>query len=320
MRKQAALLIAAAAVGLAGCGGSSGTATTAAVTTAVTEAAAAETEAAEEGAAEAEAKEAEDAEGAEDAAAEAEESEPVELVVFAAASMTETLNEISELYKEVAPNVTLTFNFDSSGTLKTQIQEGADCDIFISAGQKQMDQLDKDADPEVNTEGLDFVAEGTRIDLLENKVTLCVPEGNPKGIESFDDLAGQLKDGDILMAMGNSDVPVGQYTQKILAYYELSEEELANAGKITYGTNVKEVTTQITEASVDCGVVYCTDAFSAGLDPVDYATAEMCGQIIYPAAVLNVSQAPEDAQAFLDYLTGDEAMEVFAGVGFSAVE
>lgn len=123
-----------------------------------------------------------------------------------------------------------------------------------------------------------------------------------------------------LMAMGNSDVPVGQYTQKILAYYDLSEEDLAAAGAITYGTNVKEVTTQVSEASVDCGVVYCTDAFSAGLTVVDSATAEMCGQVIYPAAVMKSGTDPEKAQAFLDYLSTDEAMEVFESVGFSPVE
>lgn len=243
--------------------------------------------------------------------------EPVELVVFAAASMTETLTEIAEDYKEIAPHVTLTFNFDSSGTLKTQIQEGAACDIFISAGQKQMDQLDAAADPAVNTEGLDFVAQGTRLNLLENKVTLCVPEGNPAGLTSFDDLAAKLSAGDILLAMGNSDVPVGQYTQKILAYYGLDEAALAEAGVLTYGTNVKEVTTQVTEASVDCGIVYGTDAFSAGLTPVDTATAEMCGQVIYPAAVVNTSAHPQEAQAFLDYLSTDEAMAVFEAVGFA---
>lgn len=248
-----------------------------------------------------------------------QQEEKVELIVFAAASMTETLTEIAELYKEVAPNVTLTFNFDSSGTLKTQIQEGADCDLFISAGQKQMDQLDKTASAEVNTEGLDFVLEGTRVDLLENRVTLCVPDGNPKGVESFDDLAKKLAAGEVLMAMGNSDVPVGQYTQKILAYYELDEAALAAAGTVTYGTNVKEVTTQVKEASVDCGVVYCTDAFSAGLTPVDYATAEMCGQVIYPAAVLNVSKNADAAKAFLDYLQTDAAMAVFENVGFAPV-
>ena len=248
------------------------------------------------------------------------EAEPVELTVFAAASLTETLNQIAEDYKAVAPNVTLTFNFDSSGTLKTQIQEGAVCDVFLSAGQKQMDQLDKTADASVNTEGLDFVAEGTRVNLLENKVALCVAEGSDASIASFDDLAKALESSDILMAMGNSDVPVGQYTQQILTHYGLDEETLANAGKITYGSNVKEVTTQVTEGSVDCGVVYCTDAYSAGITPVDYATEEMCGQVIYPAAVLNISQHSEEAQAFLDYLQTDAAMQVFEEVGFSPVK
>lgn len=243
--------------------------------------------------------------------------EDTELIVFAAASMTETLTEIARLYEKTAPHVTLTFNFDSSGTLKTQIEEGAECDLFISAGQKQMDQIDKAAGSQVNTDGLDFVEEKTRMNLLENKVTLCVSEGNPGRIESFDDLAKALENSDILMAMGNSDVPVGQYTQKILAYYGLDEESLAKAGKITYGTNVKEVTTQISEGSVDCGVVYCTDAFSAGLSPVDYATAEMCGQVIYPAAVLNVSKNKEEAKLFLEYLAGEEAMTVFKSVGFA---
>lgn len=246
-----------------------------------------------------------------------ETADPVELTVFAAASLTETLNQIAEDYKTVAPDVTLTFNFDSSGTLKTQIQEGAVCDLFISAGQKQMDQLDASADASVNTEGLDFVLEGSRIDLLENKVTLAVPEGNPKGIDSFDALAEHLEAGDILLAMGNSDVPVGQYTQKILTYYGLDEAALANAGCITYGTNVKEVTTQVSEGSVDAGIIYCTDAFSAGLTVVDEATPEMCGQVIYPAAVLNTSEHQEEAQAFLDYLSTDEAMAVFEEVGFS---
>ena len=190
--------------------------------------------------------------------------EPVELTVFAAASMTETLREIGDLYTKEHPEVKVSFNFDSSGTLKTQIQEGAVCDLFISAGQKQMDQLDTKADPQVNTEGLDYVLESSRTDILENKVTLCVAEGSQSGIESFDDLAEALKNKQILMAMGNEDVPVGQYTQKILDYYGLQEEELAAAGKISYGSNVKEVTTQISEDSVDCGVIYCTDAYSAG--------------------------------------------------------
>lgn len=241
-----------------------------------------------------------------------------ELVVFAAASMTETLTQIKALYEAAHPDVSIVCNFDSSGTLKTQIQEGAACDLFISAGQKQMNQLDITADPAVNTDGLDFVAEGLRINLLENKVTLVVPEGNPKGITGFDQLAELLASGNVLLAMGNSDVPVGQYTQKILAFYGLDEQALASSGVLTYGTNVKEVTTQVAEMSVDCGVIYATDAFSAGLTVVDCATPDMCGQVIYPAAALKTAAQPEIAKGFLAYLTGEEAMAVFESVGFSS--
>ena len=253
------------------------------------------------------------------ASSEAASGESVELIVFAAASLTETLNAIAETYSAENPGVTFSFNFDSSGTLKTQIQEGADCDLFISAGQKQMNQLDSTASAEGNTEGLDFVDAESRVDLLENKVVLCVPEGSDKDIDSFDSLAEHLKAEDILFCMGNSDVPVGQYTQKILAYYDLDEAALAAAGVITYGSNVKEVTTQVSEASVDAGVVYCTDAYSAGLTPVDEATKEMCGQVIYPAAVMKNALHAEAAKEFLAYLRTDKAATVFESVGFTAL-
>jgi molybdate transport system substrate-binding protein len=246
------------------------------------------------------------------------QAQNAELIVFAAASMTETMEQIAELYKMKAPNVKLTYNFDSSGTLKTQIQEGAECDVFISAGQRQMDQLDSAASASVNTEGLDFVLQGTRTNFLENKVTLCVPKGNPAEIKNFADLADKLANGNILFAMGNSDVPVGQYTQRILKFFNLDEKQLANGGKITYGTNVKEVTTQISASSVSCGVVYCTDAYSAGLEIVDYATVEMCGQVIYPAAIMKTGKNPDAAAAFLEYLKTDEALAVFEKVGFAA--
>ena len=232
-------------------------------------------------------------------------AEPVELIVFAAASLTETLDEIIEDYKTVAPNVTITPTYDSSGTLLDQIQAGAECDLFLSAGASQMDTLEEDGG----------VLEGSRLDLLENKVALAVPEGNPKGIESFDQLAELLKSGDVTLAIGNSDVPVGQYTQKIFTYYGLNEADISSC--LTYGSNVKEVTTQVSAGAVDCGIIYATDAFSAGLTTVDGATAEMCGQVIYPAAVVASSQHPDEAQAFLNYLTTADAGAVFESVGFT---
>ena len=247
------------------------------------------------------------------------QEEKTELVVFAAASLTETLTQLGEYYMAEHPDVSLTFNFDSSGTLKTQIQEGADVDLFLSAGQKQMDQLDITADPAVNTEGLDFVLEGTRLDILENKVALAVPEGNPANIQSYEDLAAGLKAGSVLLAMGNADVPVGQYTQKIFAYFGLDEQALAQAGCITYGSNVKEVTTQVAEGAVDCGIIYQTDAFSDHLTVVDTATAAMCGQVVYPAAVMKVSKHPQEAKDFLSYLTSEAGDKVFAEVGFTPI-
>jgi len=232
----------------------------------------------------------------------------VELTVFAAASLTETLTELAARYQSATPGVSISFNFDSSGTLQTQIQEGAVCDLFLSAAPKQMDALEADG----------LLEDGTRLDLLENKVALAVPEGNPGGVESFDDLAERLKAGDVFLAVGGGDVPVGQYTRKIFDYYGI--EEAAVSDCLTYGSNVKEVTSQVAEAAVDCGVIYATDACSVGLTVVDEAAPELCGQVIYPAAVLKDSRYGDGAKAFLDYLRTPEAAVVFEAVGFTPLE
>lgn len=242
-----------------------------------------------------------------EAAASSEASgESVQLTVFAAASLTETLNEIAEQYKTVAPNVELVFNFDSSGTLKTQIEEGADCDLFLSAAQKQMNALEEE----------NLINADTRVDLLENKVVLAVPEGNPADIQSFEDIG---TDKCKLVALGNDDVPVGSYSVEILTNLGILDE-LESSNKITYGSNVKEVTTQVKEAAADCGIVYATDAYSAGLETVDEATADECRQVIYPAALTASTAHAEEAQAFLDYLTTDDAAAIFESVGFAMVK
>ena len=228
-------------------------------------------------------------------------AEPVELIVFAAASMTETMEEIAELYKVVAPNVTLVYNFDSSGTLLTQIQEGADCDLFISAAQRQMNTLDDDGE----------LLAGTRFNLVENKVALVVPSGNPANIHSFEDAANAS-----LLALGNSDVPVGQYSEEIFTNMGVWNDEFLS--RVTLGGNVKEVTTWVSEGSVDCGVVYATDAFSAGLDIVASAPeGTLQTPVVYPAAVLGGTQNADAAVSFLEYLKSPAASAVFESVGFA---
>ena len=248
------------------------------------------------------------------------QAEEVEVVVFAAASMEATLTQIADLYKEVAPNVKLTFTFDSSGTLKTQIEEGAVCDLFISAAQKQMNQLDS-ADTTGTNEGLDFVLSDTRINFVENKVVLAVPDDNPKDIQSFSDLATDKLS---LLCLGNDDVPVGAYSLQILDTLGIDIAALEADGKVTYASNVSEVANQVKEGAVDCGIIYATDAFTYELNVVDQATAEMCDQVIYPAAVMKCggSEASQAAaQAFLDYLHTDaDAIAVLEGVGFTVIQ
>lgn len=248
------------------------------------------------------------------AASSAADAEPVELTVFAAASMTETLTEIQSLYAEEAPNVTLVYNFDSSGTLKTQIEEGAVCDLFLSAGQKQMNQLDAEADASVNTDGLDFVDSNTRCDLLENKVVMIVPKGADSGITAFEDAA---TDKVSRIALGGSDVPVGQYSEQIFTSLGLWDGLNAD-GKISFGTNVKEVLTQVEQAAVDCGVVYQTDAAASdGVEIVAEAPEGSCAPAIYPVAVLKGSAHPEEAKAFLEFLKTDACAEIFTQAGFT---
>ncbi len=240
-------------------------------------------------------------------------AEPVELIVFAAASMTESLTQIAEMYKTVAPNVNLIYNFDSSGTLKTQIEEGADCDIFISAAQKQMNQLDASQDGDNNPDGLDFVAQGTRFNLVGNAVVMITPLDSDKGITDFSDV---LTDKVTLVALGNSDVPVGQYSEEI--YTNLGTwEELTASGKVTYGSNVKEVLALVAEGAVDCGIVYSTDAATEpGVQVVASAPEGSHKAITYPAAVLNTTANQEAAEAFLSYLQTDACAKVFTDIGF----
>ena len=144
-------------------------------------------------------------------------------------------------------------------------------------------------------------------------MVLAVPDANPAGIEGFSDLGtDRLK----LLCIGNEDVPVGAYSLEILTALGILDD-LESSGRLTYGSNVKEVTTQVKEGTVDAGIIYATDAFSAGLTVVDRADSSLCRQVIYPAAVLNTTKQEQAAKDFLAYLLSDAAMEVFRSVGFA---
>lgn len=255
-----------------------------------------------------------------DAAPSANEALEGEVTVFAAASLTESMDQIIAEFNKEYPNIEITANYGSSGTLVDQIKEGAACDIFISAAQKQMNQIDISADPEINTDGSDLVMEGTRIDLLENKCVLAVPEGNPAGITSFEDLKAAFDQDGFLFAMGAESVPVGAYTQKIFGYLGLDEAALAAAGKITYGEDVKGVTSAVSEATAKAGVIYGSDAYSAGLEVAATATEEMTGgKVIYPAAIIKTGTNYDLAEIFFDYIQGETAGRIFESVGFATL-
>lgn len=233
------------------------------------------------------------------------------LIVFAAASMTETMEELKDTYEKENSNIEIVYTFDSSGTLKTQIEEGAKVDLFISAAQKQMNALD----PSVGDVETEYVINPeTRIDLLENKVVLAAPEGNPKDVSEFSDIGNEKVE---KVALGNSDVPVGQYSEELLRNLGIWDEIQE---KVSYGSNVKEVTTWVDESVVDCGIIYKTDAFSAGLEVVNEADESMLdNKVIYPVAILEKTENKEEALKFLEFLKSEKASEVFQSVGFSPI-
>lgn len=235
-------------------------------------------------------------------------SAKTDLNVFAAASMTESLEELKAVFEEENPEINLVFNFDSSGTLKTQIAEGAACDVFISAAKKQMDELDPNRASKASNITID---PNTRFNLLENEVVLAVKEDSNKDIRSFDDIK---KDKVETIALGNADVPVGQYSESLLknmGIWDMIQD------KISFSSNVKEVTSWITEGAVDCGIIYSTDAKAAGLKIVATANPDMLDKkVIYPAALIENSPNREASEKFLEFLKSDRAREVFAQYGF----
>ncbi len=229
--------------------------------------------------------------------------EPYELVIAAAASLTDVTAEIKTLYEAENPGVTLTFTYGASGALQTQIEEGAPVDVFISAAQKQMDALADES----------LIVPETRVNLLENKVVLIVPAGSESAITSFDDLA---LDTVTTVAMGDpASVPAGQYAEEVLTSLNIKDTVEAKAN---FGTDVRQVLTWVENGEVDCGIVYATDA--ATTDKVTIiceAPAESVKAIIYPAAVLAASTYPDESAAFIAFLSSDECAALFAEYGFA---
>ncbi len=231
-----------------------------------------------------------------------------EIIIFAASSLTESITAIGDKFMENNTDIQIIYNFDSSGTLKTQIKEGAECDIFISANQKHMNDIDE------------YIVPLSKLNMLKNTVVLVVPKNNPKAIKSFDDLVHKIINEDMLLSMGNSDVPAGMYAIKLLRYLGLDERELANNGKISYASNVKEVTVQVLENVVDAGIVYQTDAHASGLEVVDIATEQMCGEAVYPLAILKDTHNHTIAHQFIEYILSEQSKKVFESAGFSVIE
>ena len=233
-----------------------------------------------------------------------------QLVVFAASSLTETLTEIKGVYEEANKGIEVVYNFDSSGTLARQIEEGAYCDVFISAALKQIDDLEGD------DEASSLVAPGSRRNILRNELVLVSDATTDMGIETFDDMKAAMEEHTALLSIGNSDVPAGKYASNLLKYLGIDEEAAAREGAVTYAGNVKEIVTQVQEGAAQIGLVYRTDAVAADIHIIDVATEEMCGEIVYPCCIMKGSNMSEEASAFLEMLTSEEGRKIFEEGGF----
>lgn len=230
-----------------------------------------------------------------------------EVYTFIAASLSNAMEEIQKKFHELYPEVEILYNADSSGTLQTQIEEGARCDIFFSAASKQMDAL---------IEGGQAKADSV-VNLLENKVVLIKPVGGETKVTGFENITDAAN-----MALAGDSVPVGQYAREIFENLGISEE--VEKMEINEGKNVTEVLAAVSEGSNEVGVVYATDAASVS-DSVEVIAEAPDGSlktpVLYPVGLITDQEAKESerqaAEAFLEYLQSDEALRVFQEYGFA---
>jgi len=229
----------------------------------------------------------------------------VTLYIQAAASLTDPLNEVAGIYMAAHPNVSLVVNFDSSGTLQAQIENGVPADIFFSAAESNMDAL--------AAQGL--IREESRRDMLQNVLVVVVPSGSTFGVSSLADLSDEAVR---VVALGDSEsVPVGKYGAQALASAGVSE---LVQPKTVLGKNAKAVISYVETKDADAGIVFKTDALaSESVDIVVEVDPSSHDRIVYPAAVLASSTEHDAATALLEYLSGAEALDVFEEYGFKAV-
>ncbi|NMA03267.1 MAG: molybdate ABC transporter substrate-binding protein, partial [Clostridiales bacterium] len=212
--------------------------------------------------------------------------ETVELLVSAAASLTDVMGELADAYKTEAPEIDLNFTFGSSGALQAQIEEGAPVDVFMSAAQKQMEAL----------KTANLMLDDTIKTLLVNKVVLIIPKDSDLKISSFEDLGNaDVKK----LAIGDpGNVPVGQYSEEIFKNLDLKDKVKP---KLVLGNDVRSVLTWVENGEVDCGIVYATDAFTT--DNVTIVTEAPEGshkEVTYPVGVVKDSKHSAESKAFLD--------------------
>jgi molybdate transport system substrate-binding protein len=232
----------------------------------------------------------------------AQDGKQTEIFISAAASLTDVMNELTLMYNKTNPNVKITYSFGSSGALQSQIEEGAPADIFMSAAQKQMNELDKK----------ELILKESRKNLLINKVVLITAKENPAGLKDFKDVtADKIK----LIALGEpKGVPVGQYSEEIFGFLGILD---AVKAKAIYGSDVRQVLTWVESGEAACGVVYATDAATTEkVKVVAEAPAGSHKPVIYPIAILKSSKNVPSAQGFVDFLATKEAAVVFEKYGF----
>ncbi len=230
-----------------------------------------------------------------------------QLTVSAAASLKDVIEEIKPLYEQKYPQVKITYNFGSSGSLQQQIEHGAPVDIFISAANKQMDTLEEKK----------LLLAETRRDLVSNQMVLVIPKNGNKSVSKIDNFKDLTHKNITTIALGEpQSVPAGKYAQEVLNYYKITDQI---NGKAVYGKNVRQVLNYVVTGNVDAGIVYGTDAqMESKVNVVAIAPSGSHSPVVYPIAVIKDSKNPQESQQLINFLTTSEIQKIFTKYGFSS--